>query len=166
MKKVLKWIGLMILAAFILVQLVPKPEKNESILWGESDIRTRFPVPVAAANILKESCMDCHSNDTQYPWYASVQPVAMWLGEHVEDGKKHLDFSAFTSYNLPKQFHKLEEVEEMVSEEEMPLESYTLIHRDAKLSADQRKILIDWSKALRDSMRKWYPADSLVRKKK
>ena len=165
MKKVFKWIGIVLVAALLIIQLVPRPEKNESILWGEEDIRNKFPMPVAVGNIMKESCMDCHSNNTRYPWYASVQPVALWLGEHIENGKKHLDFSSFAGYSPRKQFHKLEEVEEMISEGEMPLESYTVIHRKANLTDEQKKTMIEWSKALRDSMRNWYPADSLVKKK-
>ena len=43
--------------------------------------------------VLKESCFDCHSNKTNYPWYNNITPVNFWLAAHVKDGKKHLNFS-------------------------------------------------------------------------
>ena len=67
---------------------------------------------------------------------------------------------------MAKQFHKLEEVEEMITEDEMPLTSYTIIHRDASLNAGEKQLLINWTKDLRQIMKDKYPADSLVRKKK
>ncbi len=142
-----------------------RPEKNNS---GnkQNDISSLYPVPKNVEQILVKACNDCHSNSTVYPWYAEVQPIAWWLDDHVKDGKKHLNFNEFASYRLAKQYHKLEEVFDEVKGGEMPLESYTIVHGDAKLTTEERNILLDWSVAVRDTMKARYPADSLIMKKK
>jgi len=159
-KKVL----LALLVIFLILQAF-RPEKN---LSGnkENDISTLYAVPAEVDQILVKACNDCHSNKTVYPWYAEVQPVAWWLGDHVKDGKKHLNFNEFASYRLAKQYHKLEEVIDEVKEGEMPLESYTLVHRNANLTMEEKNILVNWSAAVRDTMKARYPADSLIMKKK
>ncbi len=151
---------------FVLIVLQAfRPEKNTS---GnkQNDISTLYPVPENVEQILVKACNDCHSNSTVYPWYAEVQPIAWWLDDHVKDGKKHLNFNEFASYRLAKQFHKLEEVFDEVKGGEMPLESYTVVHGDAKLTTEERNILLDWSVAVRDTMKARFPADSLIMKKK
>lgn len=163
-KKIFRTVLWSLLAVFIIIQLF-RPEKNNS---GDSgnDISTVFPVPDRVKVLLDAACNDCHSNTTKYPWYSYIQPVAWWLDGHIRDGKKRLNLSEFAAYRPNRQFHKLEEIDELVSEKEMPLESYTWAHADAKLSDDQRQVLINWTKDLRDSMRANYPADSLVMPKR
>lgn len=159
-----KKILLALLVVLIVLQAF-RPEKNTS---GnkQNDISTLYPVPENVEQILVKACNDCHSNSTVYPWYAEVQPIAWWLDDHVKDGKKHLNFNEFASYRLAKQFHKLEEVFDEVKGGEMPLESYTVVHGDAKLTSEERNILLDWSVAVRDTMKARFPADSLIMKKK
>ena len=163
-KKFFRYLAIVLIAALVIIQFF-KPERNLSGDKSQS-IATAYPMPDRVGEILNNACMDCHSNTTKYPWYASVQPLAWWLADHVEDGKKHLNFDAFMSYRPYKQFHKLEEIDEVIQEGEMPMTSYTLVHKEAKLSADQKEILINWSKALRDSMSLHYPQDSLEKPKK
>ncbi|WP_149274727.1 heme-binding domain-containing protein [Pareuzebyella sediminis] len=156
-KKIL--IGLAIV--LVVIQFI-RPEKNDS---NDStyDISKKYNVPAEVEHILKVSCNDCHSNNTVYPWYSNVQPVAWWLDNHVVDGKRHLNFSEFTNRPLFVQNHKFDETIEMVEEGEMPLESYTNfgLHPEANLSEEQRKILIDWAKAQMQYLKENYPADSL-----
>lgn len=156
---------LLTLFVILLVLQAFRPEKNIS---GnkENDISSLYPVPENVEQILVKACNDCHSNSTVYPWYSEVQPIAWWLDDHVKDGKKHLNFNEFASYRLAKQYHKLEEVFDEVKGGEMPLESYTVVHRDAKLTDEERTILMDWSVAVRDTMKARFPADSLIIKKK
>ncbi|HLD51856.1 MAG TPA: heme-binding domain-containing protein [Sediminibacterium sp.] len=134
---------LLTLLVILLVLQAFRPEKN---ITGnkENDISSLYPVPENVEQILVKACNDCHSNSTVYPWYAEVQPIAWWLDDHVKDGKKHLNFNEFASYRLAKQYHKLEEVFDEVKGGEMPLESYTVVHRDAKLTDEERTILMDW----------------------
>jgi hypothetical protein len=90
----------------------------------------------------------------------------MWINNHVNDGKRALNFSEFAGYRIAKQYHKLHEIIEQVEEDEMPLSSYTLIHKKAKLSDSQKKSIINWSKQLQEKMSSSYPADSLRMKKR
>jgi hypothetical protein len=74
-----------------------------------------------------------------------------------------LNFDEFASYSPRKQYHKFKSMEHELQNGDMPLASYLLIHRDAKLSADQTAMLIAWSEAMQDSMKAYYPVDSLER---
>lgn len=100
-------------------------------------------------NILKNSCYDCHSFETKYPWYTNVAPVSWWVKDHINEGRDELNFSAWGTYSDKRKDHKLEEVIELVDEGEMPLTSYTLAHSEASLSAEQQEALISWVKAVR-----------------
>ena len=99
-------------------------------------------------NVLKKACNDCHSNYTNYPWYCRIQPVGWWIQHHVNEGKHHLNFSDFASYTQKRQVHKLNDMAEVMEEGEMPLSSYTLIHKEAKLTDAENKLLAEWAKNL------------------
>ena len=137
------------------------PQKNISNSVSANKITTTTEVE----NILKTSCNDCHSNNTIYPWYNNIQPVGFWLTHHINEGKEELNFDEFASYSPRKKYHKLKELEELVNEGEMPLSSYTLMHKDAVLSAQQKETLISWSKSVRAEMETQYPKDSLIFKR-
>ena len=126
-------------------------------------IQNKYPGNEELQNILKTSCYDCHSNNTVYPWYAKVQPAALFLGNHIRDGKKELNFDEFLSYRLAKQFHKIEEV---LEKNEMPLSSYTLLHRNAILTTAQKQVIYQYADNILAQMRTQYPADSLILKKR
>ncbi|ANW96004.1 cytochrome C [Wenyingzhuangia fucanilytica] len=96
------------------------------------------------SNILASKCYDCHSNKTEYPWYANVAPLSYWINHHVEEGKEHLNFSDWSTYNTKRKKHKLEELIEEVEEGKMPLDSYENLH--GEISATEKEILIDWAK--------------------
>ncbi len=149
-----------------LIQFI-RPERNLSDDQTYS-ISTKYAVTDEVNGILKVACNDCHSNKTEYPWYANIQPVASWLAHHVEEGKDELNFSTFTKLPIAVQNHKLKETIEQVEEGEMPLPSYTYLglHKEANLTEDQKKVLIDWAKAQMDTLKANYPADSLVLKRR
>jgi hypothetical protein len=157
----------LLLGFFIILVLVQfiRPKRNLSAQTSRNDINLLYPVPGNVKAILKKACNDCHSNNTRYPWYANIQPVAWWLDDHVQEGKQHLNFSEFASYRLRKQYHKLEEVAETVEKGEMPLNSYSTMHKDADLTNQEKQLLIGWSKAVRDTMKARFPIDSLMTKK-
>ena len=111
-----------------------------------NDLTALHPVPPAVKAILERSCYDCHSDNTRYPWYANIQPVAWWLDHHITDGKRHLNFSQFAKYNAKRAGKKLEQILDETRDGGMPLPSYTLIHRDAKLTAAEVKALEAWVK--------------------
>lgn len=160
----MKWTGLVLLGALVIIQFF-RPTKNKSEGISSNDITKLYAVPPDVQNILKTSCYDCHSNNTVYPWYAEVQPVAWWLNNHIEDGKRDLNFSEFASYRIRRQYKKLEEINELVKKDEMPLDSYLWIHKNAKLDEAKKLALANWVTAVRDTIKANYPADSLTRKK-
>ena len=161
----MKKIATIVVVLLIFIQFF-KPERNLSDDQSHH-ISTKYAFPEEIAAISKAACDDCHSNKTTYTWYANVQPAAWWLSNHVNEGKKHLNFSEFTIRRIAVQNHKLEEIVEMVEEGEMPLKSYTWLglHPDAKLTQDQKSKLITWAKAQMDTIKAHYPADSLILKR-
>jgi len=162
LKKIL--IGLLVV--LVLIQFF-RPEKNNSNDLSH-DVSTKYKVPEEVSHTLRVACNDCHTNKTNYPWYAQIQPVAWWLNDHVTEGKEHLNFSSFTQLPIAVQNHKFEEVIEVIDENEMPLESYTYLglHPEAKLTEDQKTALKTWAREQMDLLKQTYPADSLVMKRR
>ncbi len=156
----MKKVGIGILVILLLLQAY-RPAKNDSNKM-DNDISKSYNVPDDVKQILAKACNDCHSNNTTYPWYNNIQPVGIWLTNHVNDGKKHMNFNEFNSYQIARQYKKLDECIEQIKEGEMPLESYTWIHKEAKLNEIEKQKLFDWCSNVRDSIKARYPADSLV----
>ena len=164
MKRVFKVLLFVLLAVLIVIQFI-RPAKNadEEIAWNQ--ITAIHQVPEDVQQILKVSCNDCHSNTTYYPWYSKIQPVAWFLHDHIIEGKRELNFSTFANYPAYRRYKKFKEIGEQVKEGDMPLLSYTIPHRDAVLSANQKSILENWAANSMKEMEKQYPADSLVKPK-
>jgi hypothetical protein len=161
----LRKIFFILIALFVIIQFF-HPDKNIDDSPAENnDISKALPIPDNVQDILQKSCYDCHSNNTNYPWYAEIQPVAWWLNNHITEGKSEVNFNEFSTYSLRRQYKKLEEIIEQVKKGEMPLSSYTLIHKDAILNEGQKLALSSWANASMDSMKAKYPADSLLKKK-
>ena len=146
-----KKISLAVLVILVLLQFV-RPEKNLGQSTGPNEILDRYAASDTVKALIRTACYDCHSNNTRYPWYTNIQPIGLWLQHHVNEGKKELNFSEFTSYPSKKADHKLEESVEQIRNQEMPLSSYTLIHADAKLNDQQRDLVIRWIEEVRGSI--------------
>ncbi|HRE37828.1 MAG TPA: heme-binding domain-containing protein [Chitinophagaceae bacterium] len=160
----IKKILLVLLAALIVIQFI-HPKKNKSEGPQPNYIGNIFNIPEDVKAILAKACNDCHSNNTRYPWYANLQPVHWWLENHIKEGKKKINYDEFTHRPLRYQYHKMEETIELVKEGEMPLNSYTWTHKDAKLTDEEKSKLTGWAQSVMDTMKARYPIDSLVRKK-
>ena len=160
MKKKLKYLGICLLVLLFVIQFF-HPQKNMSNDMS-NDISKKFPMPDTIRQILKVSCNDCHSNLTVYPWYSKIQPIDWWLQNHVDEGKRELNFNEFSAYRTFRQYHKLEKIKKEVEEDGMPLSSFTLIHGGAKLSDGQKEFLKNWANSLHDTLKAKYPPDSLV----
>jgi hypothetical protein len=158
--KALKRIAIVLLGLFVAIQFI-RPPKNISTK-EPNHIATKYAVPPEVQAILQTSCNDCHTNNTRYPWYSEIQPIGWVLNGHIQDGKRSLNLSEFTTYRLRRQYHKLEEIGDMVYDDRMPLPDYLILHSEARLSQEQKKKLIDWAEELRESMKAEYPADSLM----
>ncbi|MFC6267974.1 heme-binding domain-containing protein [Frigoriflavimonas asaccharolytica] len=144
----MKKIFYVFLLAFILIQFFQIDKTNEPVNKGV-DFLTIKKTPEPIAKLINASCYDCHSNETKYPWYASLQPVGWFLESHFEDGRKHLNFSKFATYEPKKQAHKLEEAANEIETKEMPLDSYTIVHTETNLSDENRKMLVEYFKKIR-----------------
>jgi hypothetical protein len=165
MKKFFKTFFLILLILFVVLQFF-RSKKNISEAVSVNDITKTYAVPTNVMASLQTSCYDCHSNNTKYPWYSHIQPVAWWLADHIEEGKKEINFNEFAAYSPRRQYRKFKEINDQLEEDEMPLKSYTIIHSDAKLSKDQKIAIYNWTNAMMDSMKVKYPIDSLERPKK
>ncbi|MBL7743322.1 MAG: heme-binding domain-containing protein [Chitinophagaceae bacterium] len=155
---------LLLLLALVVIQFI-HPKRNKATGEQPNYIGKAHLIPGDVKLILDKACNDCHSNNTHYPWYSKLQPVDWWMDKHVKDGKRHLNYDEYINKSLRYQYHKMEETIEMVKEGEMPLDSYTWMHKDAKLTADEKNKLIGWAESVMDSMKAKYPIDSLIRKK-
>lgn len=146
--KIIKKLLLVLVVVFVVAQFFG-PDKNDGDM-ASVELFLNETKPSKKVNyILTESCFDCHSDHTRYPWYEKITPVNYWLAEHVKDGKKHLNFSKWSDYSTKKKDHKLDELIEMVETEEMPLPSYTYTHSEAKLNDQQIQAMIDWARDVR-----------------
>ena len=159
-----KKIMLVLLAALVVIQFI-HPKKNKAEGPQPNHIGNVYTIPGDVKTILAKACNDCHSNNTVYPWYAKVQPIDWWLNKHVVDGKKHINYDEYTHKPLRFQYHKMEETSEMVKEGEMPLNSYTWVHKDAKLTTEEKAKITGWAQSVMDTMKARHPIDSLIRKK-
>ena len=151
MKKILPKVLLAIVLLLVVIQFF-RPERNSTAADPLNSIERHYAVPNEIGVILQTSCYDCHSNNTEYPWYSNVQPLAWWLQDHVNEGKRKLNFDEFNTYDAKKKKHKLDEVVEMIEEDEMPLTSYTLVHRDASLSPENKTKIINWARELQKTI--------------
>lgn len=138
------------LLVFAGIQFIPA-DHNQSDIVPTTDLMEVYHVPVKVEAIFKTSCYDCHSNNTAYPWYNKIQPVSWIMQGHIKKGKKELNFSEFGSYSGRKQKSKFKSILSQVKDDEMPLSSYLLMHKNAKLSEKDKKDLEDWiNKMLED----------------
>ena len=160
----LKKILLFLLAVLIIIQFIHS-KRNKANGVQANYIGKIHTVPEDMHSILAKACLDCHSNNTRYPWYCNFQPFDWWITGHIKDGKKELNFDEFANRSLRYQYNKMKETVEQVKKNEMPLNSYLWIHKDAKLTTDEKSKLINWATTIIDSMKAKYPIDSLVRKK-
>lgn len=144
----MKKIFLTLLAIIIILQFF-RIDKTNPVSDPELDMFAIEVVPDDVQSLLKTACFDCHSNTAVYPWYTNVAPVSWWVKHHINEGRDELNFNEWGNYSLKRKNHKLEEIEEMVEEKEMPLPSYLWVHDEAKLTEQQQKKLIIWSKKMR-----------------
>ena len=146
--KILKKILLLLLAVFVIAQFFG-PEKNAGEITSIEGFLAETNPPENVKMVLKETCFDCHSSVTHYPWYSSITPVNYWMAGHIDHGKEELNLSKWEGYSLKKKDHKFDELIEMIENKEMPLPSYTWTHTEAKLTDDQIDAVITWAKGVR-----------------
>ena len=147
--KVVKIVVLILIVVFVGIQFIPT-KRNQSNSISASDFMVVYNVPHQIETKIKVSCYDCHSNNTQYPWYNKIQPLSWFMEKHIEEGKAELNFSVFGDYSVRRQKSKLKSTVSQIKDDEMPMSSYTLFHRDAKLSESDKELITEWFLHLRD----------------
>ena len=148
MKK-LKAVVLLLLVVLVGLQFFPIGTNHSTTIPSTDFVKT-YKAPEDIAQTLQTSCYNCHSNNTEYPWYSKVQPVGWLLEDHINKGKEVLNLSEFGSYSSRRQQSKLMSMISQIEDDKMPLASYTFIHRDARLSKEKKKTLLDYLRTLKD----------------
>lgn len=141
--------ALVILGILVGIQWIPT-NLNQGDTDVTQDFLALYSPPARVGTLFKTACYDCHSNHTHYPWYNEVQPVALYLESHIEEGKKELNFSEFGSYSPRRLKSKLKSIASQVKGGEMPLTSYVWIHHDADLTQNERKAIVAWVEQLQE----------------
>jgi hypothetical protein len=132
--------------AFAGVQVI-RPERTNASVDPGRRLEAHVRVPSDVSAVLARACADCHSDETRWPWYSQVAPVSWFVIDHVNHGRSHLNFSRWAEYSDAERRTRLENVCALVTKGEMPLASYTLVHRDARLTSGDVRLLCDWSAA-------------------
>jgi len=151
MSKRIKIILYSLLGLFILIQLYPFERPTVSV-DNPGDIHKHVDVPKNISKKLKSACYDCHSNETVYPWYASIAPFKWSVYDHVEEGREHLNFSEWESISKLDLAEILDDLSEEVIEGEMPLKIYPFLHPNAKLSEADREAISEWADMLAEDL--------------
>ena len=149
--KWLKGIVLIITVALVGIQFIPI-KRNTSKNVPSTDFILTYKPTERVSNVLKTSCYNCHSNNTDYPWYSYVQPVGLFLEGHIDEGKENLNLSEFGNYSGRRQKSKITSMINQIEEGKMPIPAYTLIHRDAKLSGEDKRAVTEFLELLKDSL--------------
>jgi hypothetical protein len=146
----MRWkLVLRIVAIVVLLMQFLRPDRTNPDVEPSLELRAATVVPADVSSLLESACYDCHSNETAWPWYAHVAPTSWFVVRHVDEGRRHLNFSLWGAYPRSRADHKLEEVIEYVENGEMPLSSYTRMHPEARISDADRQAIIAWAGALR-----------------
>ncbi len=137
------WLAVLVVAIVLVIQVIPVERNVSTVPPGQSFEKTE-KVPANVAAILKVSCYDCHSNNTRYPWYSELQPGAWFMARHIKKGKEELNFDEFNNYSKRRKKAKIKSIISQIEKEEMPLKSYLLLHPDAGLTPNKKKVLLQF----------------------
>lgn len=146
--KIIAWIALV---AFVVIQFFPT-NRNESYITPKTDFMMVNNVPIKIQNRLKVSCYDCHSNNTVYPWYNRIQPAAWFLENHVKEGKAELNFNEWDTYSDRRKNSKLRSIIKQIESGDMPMDNYTIIHRNAILSEKEKMVIIKYVSTIKENL--------------
>ncbi len=148
LRKVIKWILIVIVCLFILIQ-VKRPARTNPAVDESQTIFARTQMTPQVAAIFNRSCVDCHSNKTVWPWYTNVEPISWFIVDHVNTGRKNMNLSEWGKLDSGRQDRKLRQICDEVTDGAMPLSTYTPLHPGSKLSPAEVKTLCDWTAAER-----------------
>ncbi|KIC62365.1 heme-binding domain-containing protein [Chryseobacterium taiwanense] len=138
-KKVLFWL----LIGFVLIQFIPVDKTNAAVKSSVNFVDVK-KTPAKISNLIKSACYDCHSNETVYPKYAYFAPISWSIKSHVNEGREHLNFSVWESYNKDLKKSMLDKSIQTIQTKAMPLPGYTVYHKEANLSEAERALLVKY----------------------
>lgn len=147
MKPRRKKILLGLLALFVVLQFIPI-DRSVPALDASQDFLQIVNAPKEMATLIKNACYDCHSYESEYPWYSKIAPVSLLIRSHIKGGRQEMNFSEWGSYSKEKAYSKLEECFEMVSERKMPMKSFVNMHPEAQMTDVQVTGLAQWFQQL------------------
>jgi uncharacterized membrane protein len=134
---------LILLLVFVGIQFIPVDRSVPAVDPSQDLIQTLNP-PAQVASLIRDACYDCHSHETEHPWYAYISPASQWLQGHVNGARKQVNFSVWGTYDAERKDHALEEIDEVLKEKSMPLKSFTWLHSEAKLTDEERQEMVAW----------------------
>ncbi len=146
MKRVFKTVVLVLAIVFIAAQFY-RPDRTTAPIVQAETLEAATAVPENVARVLKRGCNDCHTNQTNYPWYSNVTPVNWLLASHIDEGRRKMNFSIWNTYDVKRKARKLDQICDQITGGEMPHFQYLWMHADAKLSDDDKRLLCDWEQA-------------------
>lgn len=140
----LKLLAVALAALFAVAQFV-RPARTNPPTARDQSFESHVRMTPEVARLLERSCNDCHSNQTEWPWYSHVAPASWFVVDHVNHGRSHLNFSEWARFDENERADMLEHICHEAKRGTMPLDSYTLLHKDAKLSPADIRTLCDWT---------------------
>lgn len=135
---------LIIIGLGLAMQLV-RPAMTNPPSDPANAIKAHVPIPADVEGILNRSCGDCHSNNTTWPWYDRIAPASWFVTDHVNEGRRTLNFSDWNAHSRRRTTPPIGDICEQVKSREMPLWSYLLIHRYAHMSDADIAAVCAWS---------------------
>lgn len=148
MRRMLRRSGVAAAVVLVAMQIV-RPARTNPPGETRNGLASVHPMPAHVAAVVDRACRDCHSNETRWPWYSNVAPVSWFVIDHVNHGRSHFNYSEWHRYDAKEAERLLAKACEMARSGEMPLPSYTIVHRAARLSAADVEALCGWSEEMR-----------------
>ena len=134
-----------LLGSFILIQFL-RVDKNVSDEVSPFDfLEVNADMPDMLQASFKTSCYDCHSNNTNYPWYAHLAPFSWIIDQHIRNGKSEMNFASYGTLDDRHKIGLLNDICEAVSDSTMPPQNYLMLHRDAILTPGEITAICEWT---------------------
>jgi hypothetical protein len=141
MKRILKWGFLALMVAFAAIQLARPARTNPPVI---TDFLKTTAAPPDVSAMFRAACYDCHSDETRWPWYSRIAPMSWQIAQDVNHGRRHVNLSEWPADKPDLARKKIEDMSDEIDDGDMPLGKYTLIHKDARLTPQQRHRLTEW----------------------
>ena len=151
LRTMLKWTAIVMAVIFIGLQFTTPRHTNPSFNEAQT-LQAMTVVPPEVSALFARSCNDCHSNKTNWRWYTYVAPVSWFTVDHVNKGRAELNLSEWARYGTRMKETRLKAICAQCRSGTMPLASYAFVHREVRLSAEQVKLICEWTERVRKEL--------------